>query len=134
MASKNKTIKNNGHHSNIFNCSWTNGTNFSPSNILINPKGKFPDIIILHQNYPNPFNSDTTIKFNLNKPSNIIINIYNTKGQIIKSLTNKYFNAGEYNIKWKGKDNHNQNVSSGLYFYQIETEGFRITDKMLIIK
>jgi len=125
---------NNGNNSNIVDCNWTNGAIFSPSKIIINPNDKFPDKIYLHQNYPNPFNSETIIKFKLSEPAEINLNIYNTKGQLIKSLINKYLKQGEYTIKWKGKDNKNLDVSSGLYFYQIQTEGFRKTGKMLLIK
>jgi len=127
-------ISNNGNNSNVFNCDWTTGTTFSPVGFTNDLFPESPDNIFLKQNYPNPFNSETIIKFKLFKSSNIIVNIYNTKGQIIKSLLNKNLNSGEYNIKWKGKDDKNQDVSSGLYFYQIQTENIQRTGKMLLIK
>ena len=85
-------------------------------------------------NYPNPFNPETQIHFSLLKESNVKINIYNIKGQKVKSLLNETLNFGEYNYTWNGKDDHNRQLSSGIYFYQMITNDYKAVKKMLLLK
>ena len=95
----------------------------------------FPIIKIeLVGNYPNPFNPATTIKCSLAVPSNLQINIYNIKGQKVKSLLNEYRPAGEHSIVWNGKNDNGNDVGSGVYFYRMEAEGYMVTKKMVILK
>lgn len=86
------------------------------------------------QNYPNPFNPSTTLQFGLKQDSKVRINIYNIKGQKVKTLINENLSAGFHNVLWDGKDNAKTEVSSGVYFYNIETNHGSITRKMLMIK
>ena len=75
---------------------------------------------LLHQNYPNPFNSATTIYFDLPEPAQIKIEIFNSLGQYLTTLTNKTENAGIKKIIWKP-----QGLISGIYYYKfsIKTNG-----------
>lgn len=85
-------------------------------------------------NYPNPFNASTTIKYNIPGSGNVRINIYNTKGQLVKTLIDEYKTKGSYQIVWNGKDGNGSSVSSSLYFLQI-TEGRNSQmHKMLLLK
>ncbi len=88
----------------------------------------------LHQNYPNPFNPSTVIKYQLPSTSNAQLNIYNVKGQLVKTLVNETQNAGYYNITWDGKDNDNREVASGLYIYRITAGDYMETKRMLLMK
>ncbi len=90
----------------------------------------------LYQNYPNPFNFSTTISYNLttNEHSNPKIEIYNIKGQKIRTLNgNPKLVKGS--VVWNGTNENNQAVSSGIYFYQLRTEKyFSQTKRMMLLK
>jgi len=93
----------------------------------------------LMQNYPNPFNPDTWIPFKLEMPGNVIIRIYNSNGQLIRTLDLGYKNAGVYQNKdksayWDGTNESGEKVSSGIYFYRIQTDDFSAVKKMILVK
>ena len=88
----------------------------------------------LHQNYPNPFNPYTTIDFDISKPLNAKIEIYNLNGQLVKTLCDDYLNAGNHSIVWNGTNNFGVIVSAGLYFYKLKTDEYIVTKKMLFLK
>jgi len=89
---------------------------------------------LFSQNYPNPFNPSTTIQYGLAKDTHVKINIYNIKGQKVKTLINENKQAGVHKIIWDGKDHKQKNVSSGIYFYHIQTNHGTVTRKMLMMK
>lgn len=89
----------------------------------------------LYKNFPNPFNPSTTISFSLDEATTKVdIEIFNLKGQKIKSLT-KDMNGTSGSVVWDGTDNNDQPVSSGVYFYRMQS-GTKIMDtkKMLLLK
>jgi len=88
----------------------------------------------LFNNYPNPFNPSTTIKYSVPKNSNIKVRIYNMMGQLIKTLVNESKSPGNYEVQWYGKNEENLSVASGIYFYQLESENFVKTNKMILLK
>ncbi len=90
--------------------------------------------INLSQNYPNPFNPSTTICYSLNKDSNVNLEIYNIKGQKVKSLYQGFNTAGKHEVVWNGKDNHNKSVSSGIYLYRLTSDNKVVQKKMSLIK
>jgi hypothetical protein len=85
-------------------------------------------------NYPNPFNPETTIEMNIPVAGQAKLNIYNTRGQLVKTLVNDVLDAGLYNISWNGSDNNGAAVTSGIYFYQLETGNQTTTHKMIMLK
>jgi flagellar hook assembly protein FlgD len=85
-------------------------------------------------NYPNPFNPSTTIKFSLPIDENVNLSIYNVKGQKIKTLSNDRFNSGKHSIVWNGRDESNNAVSSGIYFYKLATDNQTIVKKCIMMK
>jgi len=85
-------------------------------------------------NYPNPFNPSTTISFSLAQPGNVRLSIYNIRGQLVKTLMNETKETGRHSIIWNGDDNSANKVSSGIYFYRIETSSSVETKKMLLMK
>lgn len=102
---------------------------------ITHPEQSNPNNFVLKQNYPNPFNHSATIKYSLAKPCNVKIKIYNQLGQEVRILSNKQMNAGEHIVIWDGKDNTSKQVSSGMYFYNINIAGdFSETRNMLMIK
>jgi len=88
-----------------------------------------PTNYILEQNYPNPFNPSTKISFSLPNNTHVKLNIYNSLGQIVRTVANSNFIAGQYNLDFNAST-----LSSGVYFYQIITKHFVVTKKMLLIK
>jgi hypothetical protein len=86
------------------------------------------------RNYPNPFNPETIISFNNQIAGHISIDIYNVKGQLVKTLFNGFHNPGRHEIVWKGTDNNNNNVSSGVYFTKIKTKTTSETKKIMLMK
>ncbi len=86
------------------------------------------------RNYPNPFNPETNISFTLAKESKVSVDIYNSKGQRIRNLTNEKLAAGTHNLNWNGKDSNGKTVSSGIYFCKVKGENFSSTGKMVLMK
>jgi len=88
----------------------------------------------LGRNYPNPFNPVTTINYSLKNNSPVEIEIYNTKGQRVKTLVNKVMPAGNHKVQWNGLDDNGASVSSGVYFYRMHADGYSSTQKMVLMK
>ncbi len=89
----------------------------------------------LNQNYPNPFNMSTSIEYQISKKEFVNLTIYNTNGQIIKTLVNSDRMPGIYNVAWNGMNDDNIAVASGMYFYRLSAGPNRyITKKMLLLK
>jgi len=98
-----------------------------------------PDTVInaipfITRNYPNPFNPETTISFTLPKEGPVSIDIYNIKGQKVKSLVHDTFLAGQHQVVWSGDNDFHQAVGSGIYLYRIKTKENTAARKMLLIK
>lgn len=88
----------------------------------------------LYQNYPNPFNPVTTIYYDLPSQSKINIEIFDLLGRNVRTLVNGTKPSGKYSIIWNGKDKYDKPVSAGVYFYQLQTENYVQTRKMLLLK
>jgi len=88
----------------------------------------------LYANYPNPFNPTTNISFEVKERGVISIDIFNVKGQKVRTLQNGVLNSGIYNIVWNGEDESQRNVGSGVYFYRMQTGEFTAIRKMLLLK
>jgi hypothetical protein len=85
-------------------------------------------------NYPNPFNPDTNIRFNIASETDVELSIYNIKGQKVRTLYKQKLESGNYEYTWKGRDNSNKVVASGIYFIQLKTNNSKRTRKMLLLK
>jgi len=88
----------------------------------------------LQQNFPNPFNPETTISFEMLKSANTDLSIYNVKGQLVKTLFNGVAAKGKTSVVWTGTDNNGSKVSSGIYFYRLNTGDKVETRKMMLMK
>ncbi len=93
-----------------------------------------PDDFSVSQNYPNPFNPQTEIKFSLPQPSQVKLEIFNVRGQKVKTLLNQDMVAGTHSVIWDGRNEDGKNVASGIYFYRLKAGEYRVTKKMLILK
>jgi hypothetical protein len=90
--------------------------------------------ILQATNYPNPFNPETTISFNLAEAGQVNVEIFNTKGQKVKTITNQELAAGHHSVVWNGTDNKNDQVGTGIYFYRVKQNDNSVTNKMMLIK
>jgi hypothetical protein len=93
-----------------------------------------PTSFALSQNYPNPFNFGTVIEYSIPRSSQVTITIYNILGQRVKTVLDQKETAGDKRVQWNGKNEKGEEVSSGIYFYRIETEEFAQSKKMLLLK
>ena len=86
-------------------------------------------------NYPNPFNPETTISFSVTQTSSFVnIEVFNLKGQKVKTLINEKLEAGNHQVVWGGKDDNNKSVSSGIYFYKMNSGDYISIKKMILMK
>lgn len=93
-----------------------------------------PDEYALHQNYPNPFNPTTTISYTLKENAHVNLTIYNTLGQVVKTLVNDQQTAGTMTVQWDGTNKLGAKVASGMYIYRIEANDFVQSKKMVMMK
>ncbi len=85
-------------------------------------------------NFPNPFNPTTTISYSLLANSHVTIEVINLMGQTIKTLVDQSQEAGQHSVIWDGKNSQGAEVSSGVYFYRIQSDDFNATKKMMLLK
>ena len=93
----------------------------------------YPDFR-LYNNYPNPFNPITTIHYKILKKTNVKIKIYDTVGNLIKTLINNTQIPGYRSVKWDATNDQNKKVSAGIYLYTIETSELKENRKMVVLK
>jgi len=106
---------------------------FGPS--TSNQEGTAPVVTrILNQNYPNPFNPETNISFDMPANGNAKLDIYNVKGQLVKTLFDGTATVGRNSLVWDSTDNSGKAVTSGLYFYRLSTDNHTETRKMMLMK
>jgi hypothetical protein len=92
------------------------------------------DVTALRGNYPNPFNPETTINYDVKGIAPVKIEIYNTKGQLIRTLVNQTKAGGRYQIVWNGRDNNGNSVASGIYHYRMQAGDYQATRRMMLMK
>jgi len=89
----------------------------------------------LAQNFPNPFNPETTIPFALAKSSRVSLKIYNSLGQEVRTLIdNQLKSAGEYQLKWDGRDQSGRKAASGVYLYRLFADGLVTAKRMTLVR
>ncbi len=93
-----------------------------------------PLVTQLNGAYPNPFNPSTTISFDIAEKTNVTIDIFNIKGQKVKSLVNQEIAQGRHSVIWNGLDNNHKRVATGVYFYIMQAGQYTQINKMLMMK
>ncbi|MCD4828880.1 MAG: T9SS type A sorting domain-containing protein [Candidatus Cloacimonetes bacterium] len=91
-----------------------------------------PLVTHLGANYPNPFNPTTTIKFSVQVNETAILEIFNMRGQLVKSYP--AFSAGNHEVVWNGADNSGRSVASGVYLYRLQSGSAQQARKMMMLK
>lgn len=120
-------------------CGWILGddnliVNSNSNQILSVPKIKTVETSFLSQNYPNPFNPSTKIEFTVrnayfSSPVHVLLQVYNTLGELVATLLNEEKSAGTYEIIFDG-----EGLPGGVYYYQLKTENFFSSRKMILVK
>jgi uncharacterized Ntn-hydrolase superfamily protein len=99
-----------------------------------NKNKKISHKVIVSQNYPNPFTKSTTIRYSLLKPAQVVLKVYNTSGQEIKTLVNKNQSPGEYNVLWNATNQNSKQVIGGVYIYMLRVGSEVQTYRMLLVR
>ncbi len=90
---------------------------------------QMPTDFVLNQNYPNPFNPNTSIEFSLPAASFVTLKVYNSIGQEVTTLVNGYLNSGIHKVNFNANK-----LTSGIYFYRLESGKFNAVRKMVLMK
>jgi hypothetical protein len=93
-----------------------------------------PEKFTLLHNYPNPFNPSTTIGFVLFAPGHVQVQIFNIKGQKIRTLASGHYQTGFHHVIWDGTNDKHQLVSNGIYFYHVKFNDTIQIKKLSFIK
>jgi hypothetical protein len=96
-----------------------------------------PDIISfngIRSIYPNPFNPLTTIDYEISMPAEVKIEVYNNRGQLVRSFALGYKEQGSYKLTWEGKDNNGCLCSSGIYYIRMQAGKEIYTKKAVLLK
>jgi hypothetical protein len=99
------------------------------TSVFVGEPEQIPNKVVLHQNYPNPFNPTTTIEFSIPQTEFVTVKVYNIVGHEITTLINDELSTGNHSIQWDGS-----HQLSGVYFVQIESNGFVQTRKIVLLK
>ena len=93
-----------------------------------------PSSFMLNQNYPNPFNPTTNIEYSIPLKGIVKLQIFDILGRTVATLVNGIQDAGVYHTTWTGKTSNGITMSSGVYFYRLESGSFSKTERMLLLK
>ena len=95
---------------------------------------EIPGEFSLSNAYPNPFNPSTTINYFVDYESEIYITVYNLLGKKVRQLESSLKTPGTYSIQWDGKNNFNEEVSTGIYFIELKNTNLKDVRKVTFIK
>jgi len=102
--------------------------------VVSDEENMLPGLFAGVQNYPNPFTTETRLDFVLQSPENIVAEIYNSQGMLIRELTDQKFPAGNHSLFWDGTNANGEAVTSGYYFYRIKNSNQILSGKMILVK
>jgi len=84
--------------------------------------------------YPNPFNPSTSIRFAVKEPANVTLQIFNIRGELVRTLIDGEYTRGVHEKRWHGRDNTGNQVASGLYFYRLQIGNKMFSGRMQMLK
>ncbi|RPH92812.1 MAG: T9SS C-terminal target domain-containing protein, partial [Calditrichaeota bacterium] len=93
-----------------------------------------PHSLVLQQNYPNPFNAQTTMRIRLSAEEYLLLEIYDLKGRLVRTLVDGAYDAGEYVLTWDGRDWFGRQMSSGIYYCQLKSSSSSQVKKMVLLR
>ena len=95
---------------------------------------KEPQEFVLHPNYPNPFNPSTTLSFSLPAAQTVDIDIYDTRGRRVRTLSRARYAAGTHSLTWNGRDDFGMPAAAGVYLLRVQAGEYQHTRKMVLVK
>ena len=102
--------------------------------VAVDPAGEQPMEFTLLENYPNPFNQGTSLTFTLPQPEHIRLEIYDSRGALVRLLQAGLVDAGQHRLFWDGRDEHGADLASGVYFCQLHGAGQAARHKLLLLR
>ena len=115
----------------------TNGPRYlmvDATTVGVEDEDGLPNQFALEQNYPNPFNPVTTVEYALPKRTTVDITVYDILGNKVRTLVSGTKKAGHHSIQWHGRNDHGQQVSTGVYWYRMQTPEYQTVRKMVYMK
>ena len=88
----------------------------------------------LNGNYPNPFNPETTISYSVKEPGKVRLEVYNIKGQLVKTLVDEEQTTGRYKLVFNARDDRGRSIASGVYMLRMVAPGYLKTTKMILMQ
>lgn len=124
--------KNQGNGSNAVD----DGVKYSVNTCGMPKAGDYADgsMFELYQNSPNPSNPSTEISFSLEAEGFVTLNIYNSMGQLVRTLVSSSVSSGYHAVQWDGTDSNGNAVGSGFYIYEINTNGASLQKTMMLVR
>jgi hypothetical protein len=101
----------------------------NPTQIETEADNQLPQSFALYQNYPNPFNPSTTIRYSIPADGFVKLIVFNAIGEKVRTLVNEFNPAGSYEINFDAGD-----LSSGIYFYRLQSDNFNTIKKLILLK
>lgn len=102
--------------------------------IKLNGTNKAGSIVAMQQNYPNPFNPTTKINFSVSKPGNVDVRVFNTRGELVRTITNQWYPQGEHTVSWDGSTKSGGHAPSGIYYVRAKSGGSTDVIKTVLAK
>lgn len=100
----------------------------------LDPQPMVPQKFELRQNYPNPFNPSTTVDYDIRQAGLVKVQIYNIKGDVVRTLYNQFMVPGSYTQKWDGRNKYGVDVASGQYYFLLTHIGGRGSQEVKAIR
>jgi subtilisin family serine protease len=97
------------------------------------PDDELPTVVSLSQNLPNPFDGSTGIAYTLPTDSEVLLQVFNVAGRLVRTLVDAQQPAGHWNVAWDGADENGNPVGNGVYFYRLTTGGKTIEKRMVFV-
>jgi hypothetical protein len=113
---------------------WANVLDWGNPTRISDKERSLPSAFMLSQNYPNPFNPTTAIQYQLPKGGMVTLEVYNFIGQRVKRLVYQNQTAGIHQQLWDGRNDDGEMMPTGVYFYQLRSDNFSATKKMLLMQ
>ena len=108
---------------------WASLAGWNPVTDVQKFQNTSPNEFKLYQNYPNPFNPITNIRFKVEKKCTVTLNVYTVQGRLVANLVSREYSPGDYDIQFSAEE-----LSSGIYFYNIQAGRFTDVRKMIILE
>jgi len=116
------------------NINFVGGPDGAPTEVEEVDSREIPEHFALGQNFPNPFNLETAIQFSVARTADVKLDILNVFGQTARTIVDEVMPVGVYRATWDGRNEHGEEVASGVYLYRLTAGSSVITRKMVLLK